>query len=99
MFNLDDEKIECTLGNKECWQGKKTYNVVISDVGIYLSLTLGTAEFKQLYYIIIFFPPLLKSFKVVQVISPFCPGDLIIGYFGTWVIEGGGAVILVVVIL
>ena len=23
MFNLDDEKIECTLGNKEFWQGKK----------------------------------------------------------------------------
>jgi len=54
MFNLDKEKIECALGNQEfcLWQGKQTENVVfISDVGIHgihLSLTLGTAKFKQL---------------------------------------------------
>ena len=47
MINLDEEKIECALGNREFWLGKKTENgVVISNVGtrgIYLSLT--TAKF------------------------------------------------------
>ena len=48
MFNLDEEKIECALGNKEfCfWQGKKVENVLffisyVGSRGIYLSLTHG----------------------------------------------------------
>ena len=53
MFNLHGEKIECALGNEDfCfWNGTKAENVYISDVeirGIYFSLTLGTAKFKQL---------------------------------------------------
>ena len=55
MFNLDEEKIVFTFGNKALffWQGRKAENVVffISDAeisGIYLSPTLGTAKFKQL---------------------------------------------------
>ena len=56
MFNLDEEMIEFALGNRALffWQGKKAYNVVcffISDIGIrgiYLSLTLGSAKFKQI---------------------------------------------------
>ena len=54
MFNLHGEKIECALGNEDfCfWKGTKAANVYyISDVkirGIYFSLTLGTAKFKQL---------------------------------------------------
>ena len=47
MFNLDEEKIECTLGKEfSFWQGKKAKKVVllcISDIG-----TFGTA--KQLHY-------------------------------------------------
>ena len=43
MFDLDEENIECTLGNKDfCF-----WRVIISEVrvrGIYLSLTLGTAK-------------------------------------------------------
>ena len=57
MFNLDEEKIEFSLGNRALvfWQGKKAENVVffISDVlirGIYLSLTLGTAKLKKINY-------------------------------------------------
>ena len=56
MFNLDEEMIEFALGNRALffWQDKKAYNVVcffISDIGIrgiYLSLTLGSAKFKQI---------------------------------------------------
>ena len=56
MFTLDEEKIECTLGNRALayWHGKKAENVLcffISDIeipGIYLSLTLGAYKFKQL---------------------------------------------------
>ena len=52
MFNLDEEKTECALGNKKLcfWQGKKAENVVFLFLasGLYLSLTLGTAKFKQL---------------------------------------------------
>ena len=55
MFNQDEGKIECAVGNREIcvWQGKKAEIVfdLISDVGIcgiYLSLALGTAKFKQL---------------------------------------------------
>ena len=50
MFNLDEEKVSCALGYMDFfWQAKKA--VFVSDVGIcgyYLSLTLGTPEFKQL---------------------------------------------------
>ena len=53
MFNLDEEKIECALGNKEfCfWQGKKAENVLffisyVGSRGIYLSPTHGTAKCK-----------------------------------------------------
>ena len=37
-YNLDEEKIECALGNKELcfWQGKKAKNVVF----LYLMLEL-----------------------------------------------------------
>ena len=53
MFNLDEGKIECAVGNREIcvWQSKKAEIDFISDVGIcgiYLSLALGTAKFKQL---------------------------------------------------
>ena len=55
MFNLDEEKLEFTLGNRAwiLWHGKETENVVhfISDVeiwGIYLSLILDSSEIKQL---------------------------------------------------
>ena len=53
MYSLDEEKIECALGNMEIWFWGKGKNVVclISDVGIrdtYLYLTLGTAKIKQL---------------------------------------------------
>ena len=51
MYNLDEEKIECTLDKKEFFlQGKKADKVFISDVetrSIYLSLTLGTAVVGQ----------------------------------------------------
>ena len=50
MFNLDEVKIVCALGNKEFfWQGKDRIREFNSDVGIrgiYLSLTLGIADFK-----------------------------------------------------
>ena len=47
MFNQDEGKIKCAVGNREMglWLGKKAENV--SDVGIcgiYLSLALGTAK-------------------------------------------------------
>ena len=53
MFNIDEEKIKFTLGNKDFVFFEKVKNVVlfISDVGIrgiYLALTFGTVEFKQL---------------------------------------------------
>ena len=55
MYSLDEEKIEYVLetGRFGFWHGKKVENggIFISDVGIrsiYLSLTLGTAKFKQL---------------------------------------------------
>ena len=53
MFNQDEGKIECAVGNREIcfWQSKKAEIVLISNVGIcgiYLSLALGTAKFKQL---------------------------------------------------
>ena len=54
MYSLDEEKIECEFGNREIWflagQGSRDC-IFTSDVknrGIYLSLTLGTANFKQL---------------------------------------------------
>jgi len=58
MYSLDVEKIECALGIREIWflTGQKESQeccILISDVriwGIYLSLTLGTAKFKQLDY-------------------------------------------------
>ena len=51
MFNQDEGKIKFAVGNREMgyWQGKKAK--IVSDVGIcgiYLSLALGTAKFKQL---------------------------------------------------
>ena len=48
MFNLDEEKIECALGNKEfCfWQGKKAENVV------FLFLTSGLAAVICLWLLI-----------------------------------------------
>ena len=55
MYTLDEEKIEYALGNREIWflagQGSRECCIFTSDVknrGIYLSLTLGTANFKQL---------------------------------------------------
>ena len=55
MFNLDEEKIEFALGNSTLvfWQGRmpRMFFSFFSDVefgGIYLSMTLGTAQFKQL---------------------------------------------------
>ena len=55
MYNLDEEKIECALGTEELcfWQGKNAQIVFFSDVwtrDIHLSLTIGTAKFKQLEY-------------------------------------------------
>ena len=53
MFNLDEAKIECALGNRELFFGRARRRdccVFISDVGtrgIYLSLTLGTAKFNH----------------------------------------------------
>ena len=48
MFYQDEGKIECAVGNREIcvWQGKKAEIVLIC--GIYLSLALVTAKFKQL---------------------------------------------------
>ena len=57
MFSLDEKKIEFALGKKALvfWQGKKAKNYVflifnfnVEICGISLSLTLGTAKFKQL---------------------------------------------------
>ena len=55
MFNQDERKIECEVGNREIcfWQGNKAKIVLILcfDVGIcgiYLSMALGTTKFKQL---------------------------------------------------
>ena len=55
MNDLDEQKIECTVGNNGVcfWHGKKAANVFISDArthGIYLSLTPYTAKFKQRDY-------------------------------------------------
>ena len=49
MFNLEEEKIECALGNKEfCfWQDKKAKNVMFIFLALGLA-TLGIAKFKQL---------------------------------------------------
>ena len=49
MFILEEEKIECALGNKEfCfWQGKKAKNVMFIFLASGLT-ALGTAKFKQL---------------------------------------------------
>ena len=54
MYNLDEEKIECLLGNMEfcfsSWQESREFCVFIYDVGtrgIYSCPTLGTAKFKQ----------------------------------------------------
>ena len=51
--NLDEEKFECTVGNKEIcfWHGKKAENAVslfLTLSGLFLSLTIGTAKLKQL---------------------------------------------------
>ena len=44
MYGLNEEKIECALGNREIWfLGQEC---CISDT--YLYLTLGTAKIKQL---------------------------------------------------
>ena len=55
MFYKDEGKIECTVGNQGdmflAGQEGRDCFVLISDVvirGIYLSLALGTAKFKQL---------------------------------------------------
>ena len=55
MFNQDEGQIECAVGNREMvfLAGQESRDCVdfISDVGIcgiYLSLALGTAKFKQL---------------------------------------------------
>ena len=55
MFNLDEEKIVFTFGNKALFFGRarklRMLCFFISDAeisGIYLSPTLGTAKFKQL---------------------------------------------------
>ena len=55
MFNQDEGKMECAVGNREMGflavQESRDCFVFISDVvicGIYLSLALGTAKFKQL---------------------------------------------------
>ena len=51
VFNLDEEK-KGHLATRSFWQGKKAENVLflfltVGTRGIYLSLTLGTARFKQ----------------------------------------------------
>ena len=53
--SLDEEKIECVLGHREIWylagQESRECCIRFSDVGsrgIYVSLILGTATFKQL---------------------------------------------------
>ena len=52
MFNLEEERKECALGNKDLvlsGQERGVCYVFIYDVGIrgiYSSLTLGTAKFK-----------------------------------------------------
>jgi len=56
MYSLDEEKINVCLatGIYGFWQGKEADNVYlflffyVGIRGIYLSLTLGTAKFKQL---------------------------------------------------
>ena len=56
MYNLDEEKIECKVGNQEFFlarQGSLECCGFITDVGthgIYLSLTLCTVKFKQRDY-------------------------------------------------
>ena len=53
MFNLDEEKIECAICNKELyfWQGKKAEIIVfyfwLEIRGIFLSLSLGTAKTQE----------------------------------------------------
>ena len=54
-YSLDEEKLECALGNRDIWflarQENRECCIFISDVeirGIYLSLALGTVKFKQL---------------------------------------------------
>ena len=55
VLNLDEEKIECAVGDRDIWflagQESRECCIFISYVGIrgiYLSLTLGKAKFKQL---------------------------------------------------
>ena len=62
MFNQDEGKIECAVGNREisflAGQESRDFFDFISDVGIrgiYLSLALCTAKFKQLCRLTIFF--------------------------------------------
>ena len=51
MYSLDEEKIECALGNRDIWflagQESRECSIFIADVGIrgfYLSLTLSAAK-------------------------------------------------------
>ena len=47
MFNLDEESVKCALGKKKKkLRDKKADNVFFR--GIYMSLFLGIAKFKQL---------------------------------------------------
>ena len=51
MFNIDEEKKECTWQHEFFFGRARKPRVFFSDVGfcgIFLSLTLGTANFKQL---------------------------------------------------
>ena len=51
MYSHVEESIECVLGNREIWflAGNVVFFSDDSGIrGIYLSLTLGTAKFKQL---------------------------------------------------
>ena len=56
MFNQDEGKTECTVGNREMGflQGKKAGNVLISFLtsGFAVFISLGTAKFKQLDHVL-----------------------------------------------
>ena len=56
LYSLDEEKTECTLGNREIWHlaGQESQESCVLFLTsewaafTYLSLTHGTAKFKQL---------------------------------------------------
>ena len=55
MFNQDEGKIECAVGNREIcfWQGKIAriawFEFISDSLYSFVSLALGTAKFKQIH--------------------------------------------------